>query len=146
MFDPAQPSIAVAYVVDTQGRLLLAWNANWGAFTLPMTKLHSEMPAETPEQAAVRSASEVLGVPTRVVPGKAAKFARGLQKSPRDGDIKDYQYHVVPVEPHPDFASSNGGRHAVVWATIDKLLAGEYQPMSQSVESILRECVEWGWL
>ena len=145
MFDPAQPSIAVAYVVDSQGRLLLAWNANWGAFKLPMTKLHTEMPAETPEQAAVRAVAEVLGVPTRVVSGKAAHFARGLQKSPRDGDIKDYQYHVVPVEPHPDFVSVNDS-HTVVWAAIDKLQAGEYQPMSQSVESILRECVEWGWL
>jgi len=45
MFDPAQPSIAVAYVVDSQGRLLLTWNDKWGAFTLPMTKLQSDQPA-----------------------------------------------------------------------------------------------------
>ena len=109
MFDPAQPSIAVAYVVDSQGRLLLAWNANWGAFTLPMTKLHTEMPAETPEQAALRAAAEVLGVPTRVVPGHTAKFARGLLRSPRDGEIKDYQYHVVPIEYRHSAGSLSAG-------------------------------------
>ncbi len=98
MFNPTQPSIAVAYVVDSSGRLLLAWNSSWGCFTLPMTKLQIEQPAETPERAAVRAAAEVLGVPTRVVPNKTAKFARGLLRSPRDGDIKDYQYHVVPIE------------------------------------------------
>jgi|GEM_PF-2797068 len=145
MFDPAQPSIAVAYVVDSQGRLLLTWNDKWGAFTLPMTKLHADQPAETPEQAGVRAAAEVLGVPTRVVPGKEAKFARGLQKSPRDGDIKDYQYNVVPVEAHPDFASHISSQ-PLVWAAIDKLQTGEYQPVSKSVESLLRECVEWGWI
>ena len=145
MFDPAQPSIAVAYVVDPQGRLLLTWNEKWGAFTLPMTKLQSDQPAETPEQAGVRAASEVLGVPTRVVPGKASKFARGLQKSPRDGDIKDYQYNVVPVEVHPDFASHISSKH-LVWAAIDKLQTGEYQPISKSVEALLRECIEWGWI
>jgi len=145
MFDPAQPSIAVAFVVDSQGRLLLAWNNKWGAFTLPMTKLQSDQPAETPEQAGVRAAAEVLGVPTRVVPGKVAQFARSLQRSPRDGDIKDYQYNVVPVEPHPDFASHISSQ-PFVWAAINKLQAGEYQPISKSVDALLRECVEWGWI
>lgn len=145
MFQPTQPSIAVAYVVDSQNRLLIAWNANWGGFSLPMTKLHLEQPAETPEQAAVRAASEVLGVPTRVVPNRAAQFARGLLRSPRDGDIKDYQYHVVPVEPHPDFASLIASQ-PLVWAEIDKLQTGEYQPLSKSIEALLQECVEWGWI
>lgn len=145
MFNPDQPSIAVAYVVDSQGRLLLTWNEKWGAFTLPMTKPHADQPAETPEQAGVRAAAEVLGVPTRVVPGKAAKFARGLQKSPRDGEIKDYQYNVVPVEAHPDFVSQISGR-PLVWAAIDKLQTGEYQPVSVSVEVLLRQYFEWGWI
>jgi len=145
MFNPTQPSIAVAYVVDSSRRLLLAWNANWGCFTLPMTKLHLEQPAETPEQSAVRAAAEVLGVPTRVVPGQSAKFARGLLRSPRDGDIKDYQYHVVPIEAHPDFAS-HIAPHPLVWAEIDKLQTGEYQPLSKSIEALLEDCVEWGWI
>ena len=146
MFDPAKPSIAVAYVVDKQGRLLLTWNAKWGSFTLPMTKVHTDQPAETPEQAAVRAAAEVLGVPTRVVPGKAAKYSRGLQNSSRDGDMKDYQYNVVPVEAHPDFASQNSSNQPILWAAIEKLQDGEYQPVSKSVEALLRECVQWGWI
>lgn len=145
MFDPAQPSIAVAYIVDSQGRLLLTWNEKWGAFTLPMTKVHSDQPAESPEQAAIRAAAEVLAVPTRVVVDKETKFARGLQKSPRDGDIKDYQYNVVPVEAHPDFASQVSSK-PLLWATIAKLQNGDYQPVSKSVEAILQECAQWGWI
>ncbi len=145
LFNPTQPSIAVAFAVDTNKRLLLTWNTNWGCFTLPMTKLQLEQPAETPEQAAVRAAAEVLGVPTRVVPGQAAQFARGLLRSPRDGDIKDYQYHVVPIEAHPDFASHIAAQPRV-WAKIDKLQTGEYQPLSKSIAALLDDCIQWGWL
>ena len=137
MFDPAQPSIAVAYVVHADGRLLLTWNAKWGAFTIPMTKVNLGMPRESPSQAAVRAAAEVLGVPCRVVPGKSAQFFRGLQKSERDADIKDYQYNIVHVEVHPDFVS---GIQATVWATIDKLATGAYEPISGSVLEILHHC------
>lgn len=145
MFDPDQPSIAVAYIVDSQGRLLLTWNNKWGAFTLPMTKVQFDQPAETPEQAAIRAAAEVLGVPTQIVPGKETKFARGLQKSPRDGDIKDYQYNIVQVEAHPDFASLVSSK-TFVWASIAKLQNSDYQPVSKSVDAILQECVAWGWI
>lgn len=110
-----------------------------------MTKLQHGQPAETPEHAAVRAAAEVLGVPTRVVPGQNAKFARELLRSLRDGDIKDYQYHVVPVEAHPDFASQVSGK-SLVWASVDKLQTGDYQPLSKSIDSILKDCVEWGWI
>jgi hypothetical protein len=50
------------------------------------------------------------------------------------------------VEVHPDFASSVNNGQPVLWADIDKLQAGEYQPVSKSVEALLRECTEWGWL
>jgi ADP-ribose pyrophosphatase YjhB (NUDIX family) len=144
MFNPAKPSIAVAFIIDSNGRLLLTWNEKWGAFTLPMTKVDMEVPAETPSQAAVRAAAEVLQVPCRVVAGKHPQFSRGLQKSDRDAQIKDYQYNVIQVEPHPDFAAHITSQ-LLVWAAIDKLQAGEYQPISQSVEPLLRESVEWGW-
>jgi hypothetical protein len=141
MFDPSQPSIAVAFVVDSSGRMLLAWNQKWGCFTIPMTKVDLTVPAETPAQAAVRAAAEVLQVPCRPVAGKSAQFVRGLQKSVRDADIKDYQYNIVPVEAHPDFAAGVSGG---VWASIEKVRSGEYEPMSVSVEQILRHCVESG--
>jgi hypothetical protein len=49
------------------------------------------------------------------------------------------------VEAHPDFTSQIS-RKPLVWAAIDKLQTGEYQPISKSVEALLRECIEWGWL
>lgn len=145
MFNPAQPSIAVALVLNSKGQLLLAWNLAWGSFTLPMTKLHLEQPAETPEQAGLRAAAEALGVPVRLVAGRQAKFARGLLRSPRDGEIKDYQYHVVAVEPHPDFAHQVS-HEPLVWAEVATLRNGDYQPISKSVETLLQECAEWGWI
>ena len=141
MFDPAKPSIAVACVLDSSGRLLLAWNQKWGAFTVPMTKIDLATPAETPQEAAVRAAAEVLQVPCRPVADKPVHFFRGLQKSERDAEIKDYQYNIVLVESHPDFAAQP---NAGVWASIEKIQSGEYQPISGSVEEILRHCLESG--
>ncbi len=143
MFDPSKPSIAVALVANAQGKLLLTWNAKWSSFSLPMTKVDTQAPAETPAQAAVRAAAEVLGVPCRSVAGKQPQFFRGLQKSDRDAEIKDYQYHVIAVEPHPDFNSQTAGN---LWADSHKLLSGDYQPLSGSVEEVLKHCIEWGYL
>lgn len=142
MFDPQQPSISVALVSDAGGHFLIAWNAKWGCFTLPMTKVDKQLPAETPIEAAVRAAAEVLQVPCRAISGQEPQFFRGLQKSDRDAEIKDYQYHIVQVEPHPDFA---GHASSALYASADKLRSGEYQPVSGSVEEILTHCVEWGW-
>ena len=145
MFIPAQPSIAVALVLASKGHLLLAWTSSWGSFTLPMTKLHLEQPAETPEQAGLRAAAEVLGVPVRHMRGREARFARGHLRSPRDGEIKDYQYHVVAVEAHPDFALQVS-QQPFVWANVATLRNGDYHPISKSVETLLQECAEWGWI
>lgn len=49
---PSQPSLAVAFVLDDSGRLLLVWNTKWGAFTLPMTKVDASPPSETATQSA----------------------------------------------------------------------------------------------
>ena len=140
MFDPTQPSIAAAYVLDSQGRLLLIWNNKWNFFPLSMTKLPSGQPAETPEQAGVRTVAEVLVAPIGVAPDNASKLARGLQKSSHDGDIKNYQFDVVSMEDHPDFASQLS-RQPLVWIAIDKLQTGEYQPVSKSVQSLLPQCI-----
>jgi hypothetical protein len=110
-----------------------------------MTKLRSEPPQETPEKAGVRAAAEAMGVPARVTPGSTVKFARSLQKSMRDADIKDYQYNIVPVEAHPDFVADLTSR-PLVWVSIKELQKGEYQPVSSSVELLIRECAEWGWV
>lgn len=66
-------------------------------------------------------------------------------RSLRDGDIKDDQYHVVPLDAHPDFAPDIATQ-PLVWAEVDKLQTGEYQPLSKSIEALLEDCVEWGWI
>ena len=146
MFDPQNVQIAVALVKLDQNRLAIAWNEIWDAFVLPMTKIDAGPPAETAEQAAVRAAAEVFQLPCRVVPGKAGQAMRKLQLSSRDGELKDYHFTVVPVEIHPDFSSTSLAYRPVFFAAATKLLNGEYQPLSPSVNPILEACVEWGWL
>lgn len=131
------PFIAVALVSDASGGLLITWHAKWRSFTFPMTQIaHDQLPAkETPIDAAVRAAANVLQVPCRVVAGKEPSFRRGLQLSGRDAEIKDYHYHIFDVEPHPDFAD-----RAVqgLYASTDKLRDEDYQPISDSVKEILK--------
>lgn len=146
MFDPQTVQIAVALVKLNKDQVAIAWNDNWGAFVVPMTKLDETPPAETPEKAAVRAAAEVIGVPCRVVPGQAGKAMRKLQLSNRDGEIKDYHFTVVPVEVHPDFQSASIAHRPVLFASADKLQSGEYQPVSPSVKPVLDACLEWGWV
>ena len=61
----------VALLISRDGRLLLDYNEPWSAFCLPITKLRDvqalvpdgEGRLETPQEAAVRAAVEVLGIP-----------------------------------------------------------------------------------
>lgn len=138
-------SIGVA-LMKFDGRLALTWNERWGAFVLPMTKQDSGPPAETAEEAAVRAASDVFRLPTRVVAGQAAQAVRHTWRGGSDGQLKDYHFTVVPVEVHPDFAAVAAGSDRAVLADVDKLQSGEYQPLSPSMKTILTACVEWGWL
>ncbi len=146
MLDPSLPSLAVAFVLDDRGRLLMVWNPKWRAFTLPMTKIDTTPPRESAADAAIHAASETLGVPTRAIPGSEPNFMRCLHRSKRDGEIKDYQHQIVRIEPHPDFASAYSPSAPIIWASIEKLQLREYQPLSPSVSDILKSCVEWGWI
>lgn len=138
-------SIGVAFM-KFDGRLALAWNERWGAFVLPMTKLDAGPPAETAEEAAVRAAAEVFRLPVRVVAGQAGQAVRHTWRGGADGQLKDYQFTVVPVEVHPDFAAAAAGSDRAVLADVDTLLRGDYRPVSPSVKPILTACVEWAWL
>jgi hypothetical protein len=145
MLDLQTVQIAVALVKSNKDQVAISWNGNWGAFVLPMTKLDITPPAESAEQAAVRAAAEVFGLPCRVVPGQSGKAMRKLQLGQRDGELKDYHFTVVPVEVHPDFQSAITNR-PVLMPAVEKLQTGDYQPMSPSVKPILDACVEWGWV
>lgn len=146
MFDPQTLQIAVALVKLNKNQVAVSWNDNWGAFVFPMTKLDTTPPAESAEQAAVRAAAEIFGLPCRVMPGQSGKAMRKLQLGQRDGELKDYHFTVVPVEVHPDFGNASIAHRTVLFASADKLQSGEYQPVSPSVKPILDACLEWGWV
>ena len=138
-FDPKNLNIAVALIKLGEGKVALTWNQKWGAFAFPMTKIDAGPPAESAEQAALRAAAEVLQLPVRVVAGQTSRTMRALQLSDSDGQIKDYHFTVVQVEVHPDFAEASISSRPLLFASIEQLQAGEYQPMSPSVKSIIDE-------
>ena len=142
-FEPKIIRIAVALMMTDHG-VAITWSENWDAFVLPMTKIATGARAENPEQAAVRALAEVLRVPCQIEPGQTSHEMRQLQLSDRDGEIKDYQFVIVPVRIHPDFANTTIRPHSVIFATGDKLQAGEYQPMSPSTKLIIDECASIG--
>src|SRR4051794_22433235 len=107
--------VAVVMVISRDGGKLLAdYNAQWGAFTLPMAKVDD--PA-SPRAAAVRACAEVLGAPLARgrQPVRLEFDVPAYQESGRDGDVKRYRY--IPfvlraeVEPRPLPG------HAAVWLT-----------------------------
>ena len=143
--DPERLGIAVALVISDSRRLLLSWNEPWQGSVLPMSKLHAGPPAESPEQAAVRAAAQALHLPVRVLPGHRSQTTLAATIA-RDGEIKDYVFTIVLIEAHPDFRDSLPDSHRVIWMPVEKLIAGEYQPLTTSVKPILDECRVWGWL
>lgn len=138
-FDPKNLNIAVALIKMDRDKVALTWNDKWGAFVFPMTKIEAGPPAESPEQAALRAAAEVLHLPVQVVKQQAPKAMRTLQLSNSDGEIKDYHFHVVPVEVHPNFAAASVSHRPVIFATVDQLQTGAIQPISPSVKPIIDE-------
>ena len=146
MFDPQNVQIAVALVRRPDGAIALSWNANWDVFVMPVSKIDPGPPAESAEQAAIRAAAEAFQVPCRVVPGKSARAMRTLQLGQRDGQIKDYNFTVVPIEVHPDFQADRAWNDRCIFVDVAKALAGDYQPLSPSVKPIVEACLEWEWL
>jgi hypothetical protein len=125
--------VAVVMVVSRDGSKLLAdYNAQWGAFTLPMAK--SDDPS-SPRAAAVRACVEVLGMPLPPsrCPVRLEFDVPVYQESGRDGDVKRYRY--IPfvlradAEPHPLPG------HAAVWLTPAELES--HEPVSPSVRHLL---------
>jgi len=147
MSEISKVRVAVALVMPEPGKVLLAWNQPWQAFTLPMTKISLVPPAEeSPTDAAIRAAAEALRVPIRVVAGKSLQTTRELRLSDRDGVIRDYLYSVVPVEPHPDFGPAARACPGTFLVSLAQVDANEYQPLSPSVKCVMNECRAWGWL
>ncbi|MBX7169260.1 MAG: hypothetical protein K1X74_23205 [Pirellulales bacterium] len=100
------PIVEVAVTVfRCEGRLLLVFNAGWGAFTLPMTKRRQETQPQHPhaprneawDDAAMRNSGECLGRTSTAVPTLACEVTEWLQ-SDRDGKVKRFSFQVYVVD------------------------------------------------
>ena len=137
--------VVVALIMDPDLRLLWTWNANWGTFALPMTKLRKgEAIVEPPEHAAARAGAEALGVPVRANIRWTA--IPELKVSDRDYATRLYAYDIFRVEAEPRFAAQVRLAEPHLWLTIGDALSGRYQLLSQSSADICQELVMRGLL
>ena len=116
---------------------LLTFNDRWGTFTLPMTRRRRGREGNEPLTRAAFAAGEALGVPVRLVQGDSRRLASRLQSGRQVMD-KHYRYDIFHVEPHPDFDDRLQIREPHVWLSPHMLLAGAYEPISESARTIVR--------
>jgi hypothetical protein len=129
---------AVALVMNRNNEVLLVWNDLWGMFGPPMTKRRrGKLENEPMPRAAVRAAVEALGVPVRSVNEGQRRLAAELQ-SGRQLVVKNYNYDIYHIEPHPDFADRLCIRQPHLWLSPHQVLSGEYEPISESARVIVR--------
>jgi hypothetical protein len=132
--------VAVALVTDANQRVLLTLNDHWGSFTFPMTRRRrGRQVNERPTRAALRAATEAVGVPVRLV--EADRGPRPLLARLNSGRQlldKFYNYLVYHIEPHPDFAGQLQVRQPHLWLSPHLVLSGMYEPISESARFILR--------
>ena len=137
--------IAVALILDEQGRMLWTWNRLWCAFALPMTRRRvGEGFVEPADQAAARAGAEALGVPVRV--GAHWKAIPALKVSGRDFEVRLYAYDIHRVERTCADASALDIHQPHVWLSAEEALSGDYKPLSQSCLDILTNLAEAGRL
>jgi hypothetical protein len=130
--------VAVALVSDDNHRVLVTFNDNWGMFTLPMTgRRRGAEGLEPRTRAAFRAAAEALGVPVRLV-DEGPRRVLGRLQSGRQLVDKIYTYNVFHVEPHPDFTGGLQIRQPYLWLSPHLILAGVYEPISESTRFIVR--------
>ncbi len=142
-FHYPEVNLSVA-VILCEGRTLLTWNENWGAFSLPMTKIRSwpgpsgsvDENSESAQQAAIRAAAEGLGRPLKgsEIPEQSVELE--LQpyshRSHRDGQWKRYSREVFVFQIEGDLSSFSGKG---VWLTSSEV--SSMQPISQTAQEIL---------
>lgn len=144
---PPNIDVSVVVIRDANGRILLDYNDEWKAFTLPMSKIH-DLPAEveggptapeSPLAAAVRAAAEVLGRPLppgalREVAAEVSPYSRSL----RDGKWKRYDFRVFTATVNGTAHPLPG--HVAVWLTPADVEGLE--PISPTVGTVLRALPE----
>jgi hypothetical protein len=133
-------AVAVALVTDPKQQVLLTFDKQWGAFTLPMSRRRRRGQGREPAaRAAIRAAAGALGVPVRLVEaGQSVTPVLACLESGRELVDKIYSYTVYHVEPHPDFAARLDIRRPHLWLSPHLILSGVYEPISESARLILR--------
>lgn len=140
------PNVEVAVVVisNAKGDQFLAdFNAEWGCFTLPMTKRRVLPPShekeqeqrETPLQAAMRAAVEVLGRPLlpHELPTPLLRDIPPFNRSGRDGQWKRYTY--LPFEMKTELEPRPLPGHTAVWLSLEEFQTAE--PISPTARAVL---------
>ena len=139
-----QSAVEVVVTVIHHGRkILLVFNAQWGAFTLPMTKLRQWPYGEYEEldktedeyDAAMRNAGEVLGkTSTRGPKLLLDNHVVEIQQSDRDSKKKRYAFRLFafPVDA-PDLAPGVLGE----WLDVSEILDNERRPISKTARSLI---------
>jgi hypothetical protein len=131
----------VATVIYCQGELLTISNPNWGAFTLPMTKLRTRPLGltdatrwELGEEAAVRNVAECLGITSVDPPLLLADFGN-LSQSDRSGQVNHYVFQVYgfPVD-----GQQVGPGITAQWLTTAEILNPHRQPVSPTARELVK--------
>ncbi len=135
--------VAVA-IVEMSGHLLIERNENWGAFGFPMTRINGW---EKPQFAAARAASEVLGIPLVVTPGRGVYETGGVQQSGKDGRVVNKNYSLVSLTPLLRFQDKiTTVSQKYLWLTADEIFGGDLLPIASSMSYFiepLNERLKW---
>ena len=135
--DDPRVEAAIALIRNGEGDVLLLWNAKWGGFTWPMTKIRL---GEEPCAAAERAGAEALGVPVRA--GEGRRLEGNLHVGGRDNTIKLYVYHAYPVAAHPRFAAQARPTGVHIWLSVADIQSGVATPKSRDIRPLSDTCYE----
>lgn len=128
--DPIDRIEVVATIIYCQDRVLLVYNENWEASTLPMTKLRNRQSRsgggaprwERGGEAALRNVREALAIDPPHEPGLLLDVA-DVQQSDRTGNVGHYQFQVYGYQIDQQHAAP----HVFAkWLTCEEILAGEF--------------------
>lgn len=134
-----------AVLVMCHGRILMGFNAQWGAFTLPMSKRRSWEDATTAkgkvreekwEDTATRAAAEWLGRTLVVTPDPLGEIGE-FQQSDRDGKWKRYHLRAYRLEVDPDIQPRASA--PTEWLLPAQILDTARGPISPTARHIVAE-------
>ncbi len=135
--------IEVAVTIIANGdKILLVWNGNWGAFTLPMTKLHRRMlgmvdnvlRVERWSDAAMRNVGECLAQTMADEPKLLLDVGELLQ-SDRTGSVNHYHFQVYLVHVESERIAPC---LTAEWLTVDEIRDASRRPISPTARELTK--------